>query len=53
MVGVLADIDDVAARTEGLGTVVLMTIGLLVIAWAVIVWVRARRHSRDGRSARD
>jgi hypothetical protein len=48
---VLADIDDAFRRADALDTVVPATIGLIVVGWAVVVWVRARRR-HDGHDPR-
>ena len=47
----LADIDALSSRTDALGTVLPVTTGVLVAGWAVVIWIRARRNSRDQRDA--
>jgi hypothetical protein len=49
---VSADIDAVSNRADTLATLVPVTIGVLVVGWAAVIWIRARRHSRDRHDTR-
>jgi hypothetical protein len=48
---VLADVDAISSAGGALDTLVPATVGLLVVGWAVVIWIRARRHSRNQRDA--